>query len=225
MYPARWFRLLAVIVLAACGLLMSASPASAHPLGNFTTNRYARVEVGASIVRVHYVLDEAELVAFREREEIESRGEEAFATGRSDEILRSLRLEVQGSMVELRAVDHRLTSPAGQGGLTTLRLEILFEGLIPPGARSGASLEATFSDGNQPDRIGWREILVLGVGGTRLLVVHRSDGRPKRHLAALPDGSGIEAARRAVRVLPLRSGHRPGRRPRPRPEGRERCDG
>ena len=49
------------------GAAWLAPAADAHPLGNFTVNRYARVEVSGPTVRVYYVLDEAEIPAFQER--------------------------------------------------------------------------------------------------------------------------------------------------------------
>lgn len=42
------------------------APAAAHPLGNFTTNLYSRVELYGDALRVHYVVDMAEIPAFRE---------------------------------------------------------------------------------------------------------------------------------------------------------------
>ena len=53
----RLTSLLAATVAIVVVLLASASPASAHPLGNFTVNRFARIEVSAGVVRVYYVLD------------------------------------------------------------------------------------------------------------------------------------------------------------------------
>ena len=44
------------------------SLADAHPLGNFTVNRYARIELYSDAVRVRYVLDMAEIPAFQEIE-------------------------------------------------------------------------------------------------------------------------------------------------------------
>ena len=46
-------------VLALGVIVAAAAPAAAHPLGNFTVNRYARVELSAGVVRVYYVLDDA----------------------------------------------------------------------------------------------------------------------------------------------------------------------
>ena len=164
MHGAWRTRLLALAFLVA-GLVASwASPASAHPLGNFTTNRFARVLPGAEVVRVHYVLDEAELVAFRERDALASEGADAFALRRATDIGRNLRLEIDGRPVPtFRVADLELTQPAGQGGLTTLRLEVLFEAPIPEDVDGPVAV--TFADGNQPERIGWREIVVVPAAG------------------------------------------------------------
>ena len=47
-----------VVSLVFAGLLaVQPQPAEAHPLGNFTVNRYSRIEVYANQIRVRYVLD------------------------------------------------------------------------------------------------------------------------------------------------------------------------
>lgn len=161
----RRLRALVVAVsLVVVVVVAGASPAGAHPLGNFTTNRYARVEVGARSVRIHYVLDEAELVAFRERRAL-AVGEERFATDRAREIAEGLRLTVGGRAVLLEIADHRLEQPPGQGGLTTLRLEVLYIGALTE--VSGAT-NVRFEDTNQPERLGWREIVARPIGGSRI---------------------------------------------------------
>lgn len=175
-------RLAAAAIVAGAALLLTAAPAAAHPLGNFTTNRYARVEVGAQVVRVRYVLDEAELVAFRARAEL-ARDRDAVAAARVAEIGQGLRLEIDGRAAPLRPIIHRLTEPEGQGGLTTLRLDVVFEAPL----EAAGDVGATFEDANQPDRIGWREIVVAGTSGARIVdstvpAEDRSDG-----LRAYPD--------------------------------------
>lgn len=143
------------------------APAAAHPLGNFTTNRFARVLPGAEVVRVQYVLDEAELVAFRQRDAVTAEGPDAFAARRAAEIGGNLRLMIAGREVRSLAVaDLDFEQPPGQGGLSTLRLEVLFEAPIPAGL--DGPLDVRFADENQPDRIGWREIVVVPASGARL---------------------------------------------------------
>src|SRR2546430_13733322 len=65
-------RILVVAGVVSMTLLLTAQGASAHPLGNFTVNRYARVELSAGVVRVYYVLDEAEIPAFQDRDALKA---------------------------------------------------------------------------------------------------------------------------------------------------------
>ncbi len=161
------FRSLLVAVGVAGAVLLSAAPASAHPLGNFTVNRYARIELTGEGVRVYYVLDEAEIPAFQDRGELAADREKFIAT-RAEEIRQGLTLEIGGTAVVLHAADTLLSQPSGQGGLPTLRLAIRFDAPLPSHT-AGGSLRATFVDRNEPDRIGWREIVVEPAGDTTLL--------------------------------------------------------
>jgi hypothetical protein len=52
---------LAVAVLA----LAAPAAATAHPLGNFTINRFSRIEVSGPRIYVLYVLDMAEIPTFQ----------------------------------------------------------------------------------------------------------------------------------------------------------------
>jgi len=61
--------LLAVIAVLAPAI------ASAHPLGNFTTNRYAALTIEPQAIRVAYALDLAELATYREMSVVDSNGD------------------------------------------------------------------------------------------------------------------------------------------------------
>lgn len=162
-------RAVVLTLVATVALVVTANSVAAHPLGNFTTNRYARIELGATTLRIHYVLDEAELVAFQERAAL-ARGPSTFAAARAAEIGSSLTVKVGGQRVVLDVAYHRLSEPPGQGGLSTLRLEIVYEGRLPTDAQGVVEVEIL--DGNQPDRLGWREIVADTAPGSRLV---RSD--------------------------------------------------
>ena len=54
--------------LAVCALALAPAVASAHPLGNFSVNHLARVSVSSDRVDVRYILDEAEIPTFQQRE-------------------------------------------------------------------------------------------------------------------------------------------------------------
>jgi nickel/cobalt transporter (NicO) family protein len=159
-------RIAAVIAIVLFSLLAFAGTASAHPLGNFTVNRYARVEISNQIVRVYYVLDEAEIPTFQDRSSLDP-DPRGFAAQRAAVIAGHLKVTVDGQPLAMEVAASELSLPQGQGGLPTLRLAIRFEGRLPAGA-AGAARQGTVADSNEPDRIGWREIVVTARGDGRV---------------------------------------------------------
>src|SRR5207247_9475954 len=87
---------------------------------------------------------------------------------RLDDIVQHLTLTLDGQPQPLRVASHLLTEPPGQGGLTTLRLAAVLEAPLPPG-RPVDQVDAAFADGNEPDRIRWRETGVTGRGNAQVL--------------------------------------------------------
>src|SRR3954465_6614531 len=105
----RMIRRAAVVLgIVAVTLLLTAQGAGAHPLGNFTVNRYARVELSTDVVRVYYVLDEAEIPTFQEGDAVHA-DQGAFVRDRVETIRRHLTLAVAGKPVELHAADTLLS--------------------------------------------------------------------------------------------------------------------
>jgi nickel/cobalt transporter (NicO) family protein len=137
---------LALLVGLVAALAVPAA-ASAHPLGNFTINRFSRVEVEGPRVYVRYVLDLAEIPTFQ--------------AGRIDaetyarRIARSAGLTVNGRLARLSPVAHALAHPPGAGGLRTTRLEVVLRG-----PRLSGPAAVTYRDTNYAGRIGWKEIVV-----------------------------------------------------------------
>jgi ABC-type nickel/cobalt efflux system permease component RcnA len=130
-----------IVALAALGL---PAVAAAHPLGNFTVNRYAGIEVAGDTVYVRYALDLAEIATYQV-------GDRARAPGYPARLARDLELRVDGRRAPLRVVERRVTARAGAGGLATLRLDVVYEG-GPVGS------ELQFFDRALPGRVGWREV-------------------------------------------------------------------
>ena len=79
-------------------LLAVPAAASAHPLGNFSVNHDATVTVRDDRVDVRYVLDQAEIPTFRERDKSPA---EVLAATRA-EAAKRLVLTVDGKRVALR---------------------------------------------------------------------------------------------------------------------------
>ena len=58
-------KLAIVLVVATASAFALATSAKAHPLGNFTINRYSRIEPSRNRLYVLYVLDLAEIPTFQ----------------------------------------------------------------------------------------------------------------------------------------------------------------
>lgn len=139
-----------LLVLAAfAAAFIAPAAAQAHPLGNFTVNRFARVEVAGHRLYVRYVLDMAEIPTYQAREQ----GVDANVYARR--IAAGLHVTLDGGAVRLAPVAHALAFPPGVGGLHTMRLELILRGPAVPAAE-----RMTVSDANYADHIGWREIVV-----------------------------------------------------------------
>jgi nickel/cobalt exporter len=141
-----------LVVLFALATLLAPIAAQAHPLGNFTVNRFARVEVSGHRLYVRYVLDLAEIPTFQAQQQ----GVSAVVYSRR--IARTLHVALDGRRVTLTPMAHALAFPPGVGGLHTMRLEVILRG--PTVARPA---HLTVRDTSYGDRIGWREI-VVGAG-------------------------------------------------------------
>ena len=151
-------------------LLIVALPsvARAHPLGNFTINHYARIEVGEGLVRLRYVVDMAEIPAFQELRAMTDNESDhpsdaalnAYLQRVAAQYADGLVLLVDGSRVQLKNVGAGVKTPPGAGGLQTLRVECDYEGAFS-GAANGALHRLRFEDLNNQDRTGWREIVVV----------------------------------------------------------------
>jgi len=141
---------------------------AAHPLGNFTINHYAALRVGADAIAFDVVVDFAEIPAFQERIRFDADGdgnvtEEEADAAREPEcaaLQASLELLVDGSAIDLRLAAAGLAFPSGAGGVPTMRL--VCELTATPAAPLDDGAVVTFSDASHAERIGWREIVVIG---------------------------------------------------------------
>jgi ABC-type nickel/cobalt efflux system permease component RcnA len=147
---------LAALVLALAALAAPAV-ASAHPLGNFTVNRFSGIELSGDRIYVHYVLDLAEIPTYQESARVRAAGFPA-------EVARGLVLRLNGARVPLGLVEHKVRERPGAAGLPTLRFEAVFAT-----EASSAGGDLVFQDTNFARRIGWKEIVVRAEGGARVL--------------------------------------------------------
>jgi nickel/cobalt exporter len=153
-------RLLVLLLLAAAWIagLLYAIPADAHPLGNFSVNHLAAVSVSADRVDVRYVLDQAEIPTFQERD----LGDPAILARKRSEVARGLVLMVDGRRVALvEAPGGRISHPPGQGGLPLTRVELALGATLASVPRT-----MTLRDGTFAGRVGWKAIVARPGRGT-----------------------------------------------------------
>ena len=157
--------------LFALALLVAPALAAAHPLGNFTVNRYAAVHVTANTITVRYVVDMAEIPTFLEMRLMDADGDGTLAAAEREGYLgrmartlgERLVLTVDGAPRPLAAGERTLETPPGAGGLPTLRLDITYTAALPV-ARGTVELR----DENFVDRAGWREMIADAADGLAL---------------------------------------------------------
>jgi nickel/cobalt transporter (NicO) family protein len=148
----------------------------AHPLGNFSLNHLAVVSVARERLEVRYVLDEAEIPTFQERDFAPA----AVLARKRAEVARRLTLTVDGRRTPLvfdgpGVLRHR----AGQGGLPTTRVVLDLHAAIA--ARGTAVLH----DGTYPGRVGWKAVVPVAGRGTAVRSPVTSDD-PTRQLTVYP---------------------------------------
>ena len=163
-----------LVLALALAFVLFPGAASAHPLGNFSVNHEAVVQIDSQQVKVTWLLDQAEIPTFRERGLPPAT---VLARKRAD-ALGGLRLIVDGRPVALRpAPGAAISFPPGQGGLKLTRV------VLPLVASVDDPREVDLRDGTYPGRVGWRAV-----------VARRGDGTAVRSTA--PGGDPTNGLRR-----------------------------
>ncbi|MFJ3643193.1 nickel transporter [Streptomyces sp. NPDC090108] len=184
----------AAVLTAACALALGPAPAaSAHPLGNFTVNRYDGLVAAPGRLRVDHVEDLAEIPATQARPDLERLGVAEWARRRCAQAARDSELTVDGRSVPLtpRTASARLRP--GQAGLHTLRVECAQTAPLP----RNTTVTVGFRSAGTPSGPGWREITARGDRMTLTAsdVPEKSSSRrltvyPKELLSSPADTSG-----------------------------------
>jgi ABC-type nickel/cobalt efflux system permease component RcnA len=140
------------LLLAFAALLVLAPAALAHPLGNFSENHIAVVALDRGSVRIHYVLDQAEIPTFQER----GLPLTTVLARKRAEVVREVRATVDGRPLALAASTGTIVHRPGQGGLQTTRVELDLVGHAAPHST------VRVADGTFPGRVGWKAVLAAG---------------------------------------------------------------
>ena len=161
-------RLAAALALGAALITaLPATPASAHPLGNFTVNQHSGLVVSPGRVALELVVDMAEIPTFQARSEIDTDGDKTVSPIETDayrqrtcaELAQGVELRLDDQPLPATVASADLTFPPGEAGLATLRLTCRLTAAV---ARDTGRLQ--FANHNLANRIGWREITAVGDG-------------------------------------------------------------
>ena len=162
-----------VVAFAAIVLvLLVPALALAHPLGNFTINHFAAIRIAPDRVSLDVVIDRAEIPAFQEVQRLDADGDGALSpaelgperSAACGALATYLRLAAGGQALAPKLVAAGLTTAPGAGGLPTMRLVCEYEAALDT-TLTGATT-VSFEDRSFAERIGWREIVVVGDGTT-----------------------------------------------------------
>ncbi|WP_413810382.1 nickel transporter [Streptomyces sp. OE57] len=147
-------------------VVLPAGSAEAHPLGNFTVNRYDGLVVTPGTLRVDHVEDLAEIPAAQAKPEIDRDGDDAlsgrelgaWAARRCAGAAEGARLTVDGRETPVRAGRAQARQRPGQAGLPTLRVECRLTAALGDGERATVAYRPR-DIGTGP---GWREVTAQG---------------------------------------------------------------
>jgi len=163
---ARWLLVAFLGMLAA--VLLPATPASAHPLGNFTVNQLDALDLYPDRVAVTAIVDLAELPTLQDRAAVDSNGDgtpsdterSAYAGSTCHALAGDLTVRVGGRGLNWSVGITTLDYLPGAAGLQTSRLTC---GLSAP-ADLGSAAVLEVDNRFRADRIGWREMTAVGHG-------------------------------------------------------------
>jgi nickel/cobalt exporter len=148
-------------------LCVFAAAAAAHPLGNFSVNNFARIEVEENQISLQCVLDMAEIPTFQESQKIdvnkngtlEKEELDAYLTEITPQIVGNYDLSVDDVPLQIQTISKNISLPVGAGNLSTLRMEWSLMAPLPAGDKESVH-RLRFEDNNYKGRVGWNEIVV-----------------------------------------------------------------
>ncbi|MEU2772236.1 sulfite exporter TauE/SafE family protein [Streptomyces sp. NPDC007162] len=149
----------AALLVVVCGLtLLPATAASAHPLGNFTVNKYDGLVAAPGQLRVDHFEDLAEIPATQAKPDLKRLGTAKWAQQRCTTAADGSRLTVDGTATPLTVTSSHAQLRPGQAGLNTLRVSCRFSAPLPKGATVALGFHSAGTDSGP----GWREITARG---------------------------------------------------------------
>jgi nickel/cobalt exporter len=140
-----------------------------HPMGNFSINHFAALEIHPTVLRISYVIDMAEIPTFQEMQahnltpQPEDPRVVVYRERKAQELQSGLVLQLDGQPLSLAVHSSALTFPPGAGDLPTLRLVAVYDASL-----TRATGRLVYEDRNYSQRMGWKEIIATTAVGVTL---------------------------------------------------------
>jgi nickel/cobalt exporter len=158
-------RLAATLLATLIALLVTANLASAHPVSNFSINRYDGLELARGRLSVDHVEDYAEIATARVKRQLDVNQDKkiaddeltAWAGKRCRTVIGELTATVDGTATSLRLTRSGARLGKGQANLPLVRVECEIGATLPTSGR-----RLSFANRAAADTVGWREITARG---------------------------------------------------------------
>ncbi len=161
-------RHLAVAIFA---ILMTTLLTVAHPLGNFSVNQFAKLEITTTQIRTRQVLELAEIPTINELRIIDANADgkytdeelQTYVSELSSIYILNIAIAIDGQTVPIEIENSKAELREGSGGLSILNIGWNLTSPLSSGMTAG---RVTYANKNYSDRIGWNEIFVTPAPGT-----------------------------------------------------------
>jgi ABC-type nickel/cobalt efflux system permease component RcnA len=183
-------RIVLALWLFAALVLVSAAPAQAHPLGNFSISQYTGIQIGEDAVALRYFIDMAEIPTLQELQAHEMPADPAdarvtrYLRNTAAALTTGLVLEVDGRRLALDVQSADVIFPPGAAGLPTMKLAVLMT--APLEKPRGAVEDLRYRDENFAARAGWKEVIATGRAGSAIVESSVPDRDRSRELGDYP---------------------------------------
>ena len=194
-YMQMGYTVARVALIAVVFALLSAAPAQAHPLGNFSVNHLSTVSVSDDRVEVRYVLDQAEIPTVQER----GLGRAEVLRRKLGEVRHGLTHGRRARSAAARLVSRTSPSPPAPAGSRP-------HAWPWSSMRSFDAERVTLRDATFPGRVGWKAIVAAPGEGTAVRTKAPS-GDPTNGLRSYPNGLLDTPADRTEATFSVTSGN------------------
>lgn len=153
-------------------LLMAATTAAAHPMGNFAICHYAKLRAEANGLHIRFLIDLAEIPTVGEKQRLDRNGDgqvsaeeqDAYLEEKTRELSLGLSVSANGAPLPLRQIRSDMRLLPGAAGLDTMIVGLDLLAPFP----SGEIFDIHYQDRTYVARTGWKEVIAVAGSGATL---------------------------------------------------------